>query len=461
MKPGPGRARTAAASRGYHGGDAGAHAERRRRRFAPPAGVPPQLVFRSPPVSRVTRPTDPRAAVAFVLKLGRALHSGGAASYRLEDALRAVSAALGIRAQFFAAPTELMYAFDVDGEERTAMQRTEPGEVDLGRLAALEAVTLAVIRGSLGPAEAGAEIDRIALAPPPWPAGAVLIAFGTASASAAWFFGGRAAEIGAALLAGLAIGALLRFASGRPVLARLGDLGGAVIAAFLGSLAACLVAPVAAPVITLAGIIVLLPGVTLTTAVGELAQRHLASGTVRLSGALVVLLFLGFGAAAGDHMGRIVGGWLDLAPFGWAPAPLPGWSEVAALLTASLSFAVLFQAPRRDSGWIVLLCALAYLGNALGARAVGPEVGAFLGALTAGVGSALLSRLLDRPAVVTRVPAMTLLVPGSIGFLSFSSLLSDDVTAGVRTAFQVAVVAISLVTGLLVANVVVPPRRLL
>ena len=46
-----------------------------------------------------------------------------------------------------------------------------------------------------------------------------------------------------------------------------------------------------------AGLIVLVPGLPLTTALTELATRHLAAGPARLSGALVLFLSIGFGTA--------------------------------------------------------------------------------------------------------------------------------------------------------------------
>ena len=52
-----------------------------------------------------------------------------------------------------------------------------------------------------------------------------------------------------------------------------------------------------------------------------------------------------------------------------------------------------------------------------------------------------------------------MLVPGSIGYRSLASFLADDVLSGVETAFRMALVAISLVGGLLLANVLFTPRR--
>jgi len=105
------------------------------------------------------------------------------------------------------------------------------------------------------------------------------------------------------------------------------------------------------------------------------------------------------------------------------------------------------------TGW------LAYGSSKLGGAWFDPELAAFMGALTVGLASNLYALLLDRPAQVTLVPGVLLLVPGSLGFRSVSSLLEREVITGVETAFQMVLIATALVAGLLVANVAVPRRK--
>jgi uncharacterized membrane protein YjjB (DUF3815 family) len=54
-----------------------------------------------------------------------------------------------------------------------------------------------------------------------------------------------------------------------------------------------------------------------------------------------------------------------------------------------------------------------------------------------------------------------LLVPGSMGFLSLSSLMANDVVSGVQKAFDMVLIAVALVAGLLLANDIVPAKRAL
>ena len=111
-------------------------------------------------------------------------------------------------------------------------------------------------------------------------------------------------------------------------------------------------------VVVLAGIIVLVPGLSFTVALIELTTRHLMSGTARLAGAGTVFLTLAFGVATGR----------GLVALAWERAPtvevdpLPEWASYVALPVAAWAFSVLLKARRRELGWI-LLAATAGLTN--------------------------------------------------------------------------------------------------
>src|SRR5207253_10658548 len=78
---------------------------------------------------------------------------------------------------------------------------------------------------------------------------------------------------------------------------------------------------------TLAGLIVLLPGLTLTMAMAELSTRNLLSGVSRLSAALTVLIGMGFGVDMGTRVAIALAG----PPRIGNPIHLAWWTEWAAL----------------------------------------------------------------------------------------------------------------------------------
>jgi uncharacterized membrane protein YjjB (DUF3815 family) len=213
--------------------------------------------------------------------------------------------------------------------------------------------------------------------------------------------------------------------------------------------------------VTLAAIIVLLPGYTLTVAMNELAARHLSSGTARLGGVLATMFLLACGAAVGT---AAADAWAVFWPAKGAPgelAALPRGTLWLALVLAPLAFKVLFQARDRDTPWIVGAAWVAYLGARAGGAWLGPLLGAGCGAFALGLASNALARLRLRPAAITSVPGLLVLVPGSLGFRGVSSLLAEDALPGVELVARMLVVAMALVSGLLLAGVALPSRRTL
>jgi len=134
---------------------------------------------------------------------------------------------------------------------------------------------------------------------------------------------------------------------------------------------------------------------------------------------------------------------------------------VVALLLSPMAFTVLFGARKRDMPAIVVAGVAGYLGARFGAQTLGPELGACVGAVIVGAGSNVLASLGGRPALVTLVPGIMLLVPGSMGFRSVSSFLDRDAVSGLQAAFAMGLVATALVAGLLLAHALVPARRAL
>lgn len=399
--------------------------------------------------------TATRDAMALTVRVGTALHRHGAPSHRLEEAMTLCARRLGLESQVFSLPTSIQVAFGPPGEQTIFLVRTEPGVEDLGRLSRIDRLLDDLAAGRLDVAHAAHELDAILATRSPYPAAVTVLAYGVAAAGATRFFGGGLGEVATAFVVGLGSGAIAWFAGRRPLLAPLQDATSATLGAFLATASAALVAPVSVPVATLGGLIVLVPGLSLTTAMTELATRHLTAGTARLTGALALFLAIGFGTALGWQVGAVAFG----MPPAHAPVAMPPWTLAAALLAAPLAFAVLLRSAPRDLPLTVAAGAVAFGGARLGASLLGPELGAMLGATVIGTAANLFARLRHRPASVALVPGLLLLVPGSFGFRSFAALLEHDVVGGLEIAFRMVLVAMALVTGLLLANVLVPPRR--
>jgi len=418
---------------------------------------------RSPPAARYsagvsTLPADEKhPSIVFVLRLARALHEYGAPAHRLEQLISLISPRLGLEGRFFTTPTAILASFGPVEGQRTALMRVEPGGVHLEKLTQLDEVIDEVAGGGLSPAQGSARIDTIVRAPERYGAMLTVLCYGLASATAARFFGGGWREISVSGAIGLTTGALAWLAGRSAAVGRVFEPVAAIVAATLATLAARGTGALSVSITSIAGLIVLLPGLSLTTAMTELATRHLISGTARLMAACGTFLAIGFGLAIGAQLGRLAGVAVHAAP----PHMLPLWTELAALAVAPLALTVLFRASPRDIGAILAVGALAFGSARLGARALGPELGMCIAAFAAGVAANLHSRFSRRPAAVTLLPAIILLVPGSLGIRSITSLFQRDVVSGVETVFSLILLAVALAGGLLFANLAVPSRRVL
>lgn len=396
---------------------------------------------------------SPADARRFVLELGRALHAFGSPSYRVEDAMVASSRALGLDGSFFATPTAIFAQLAQKGGEPTiTLQRVAPGDQDLGKLAKLYEERDEVVNQRRSAREGADRIRAVVSGKPthgPW---TELPAHVLSSAGAVVFLGGGPREIAVAGLCGLVVGALALVATHGRRFRRVFEPTAAAATAMLAQVFAG-VAHTDPGVVTVAGIVPLLPGLTFTTALAELAVRHLASGSARLLGALATMLTMAVGVGLGARVGTMI----VEVPMLPLPQPLSLWWQLPTALVSATAFAVLLRASWSQLPPVLLAVATAFAGVQLGGLVFDRELAAFVGSFAVATAAHLYARLRRRPAAVMRTPGMLLLVPGSLGFRGLTNALQQDFSAGSQFAFRMLLVGGALVAGLLVANVLVPP----
>lgn len=416
--------------------------------------------------------SDPRPSGSFrtreqladyLLDIGVTLASYGCPSYRLEDVIRAVADMEGFVAEPFALPTGLFLRVtpksDVTGApEVHRMKRLVDGGVDLERLTMVDAIFNDVASRKATIEEARARIRKVVAKPPLYSSVIVWAATCASAAAAAVFFRGSLVDVLVAGIIGAVIGGGRRVLSRRAPQRLLNDFLGGLFAAACAWLATRAWPGASPEVMALAGSISLFPGMTFTTGLAELAQRNLVAGGARVMESAVTLLLILFGVALVAGFQQMAGVTLPITPVREALG-LP--YQVIALVTASLAFGIIFQMPK-EWLWAGLLSgSIGYSVTALAVHRVPGHVAAFFAALAVCVFANGLARRTDRPAQLFQLPGMMLLVPGTFGFLSLGDFLHGDVSSGVAKAFTMALVGSALVIGVLVANVVMPPRKLL
>ena len=408
--------------------------------------------MKSTPEQQVEIPAEQE----FLIDAAVMLHQYGTPAYRLERVMGRVAGVLNTAADFLYTPTSLLIAFQ-SGKHRTRLKRIEPASPQLGKLIEFDNVLDRLEVGTITLEDAHRQIKKIDDAPSRYGFSMLALACWLTSACVTILLGGGLAEAIYASAAGALIVAwdrvleiwfphenLIEITSG--FLAALGTIVvGRYVPGFDQSTA------------LLGALIALVPGFQFTVAVAELANRHLSCGVARLAGSLVSFLGLVLGVTLAWRLFEFWRTVPDVAP----ADGLPFFVFVSAVVLAPFSLAIIFQARVKEWPVIVLVTWCGAVATSLVTQFQGTESGAFAGALAVGVVSNLYARLFDRPASVAQMPAILLLVPGSLGYKSLTAFVEHNQTEGIEIGFNMSIIAIAIVGGLLTANLIVPPRRIL
>lgn len=387
--------------------------------------------------------------------MARELHRAGIATDAIEQTLSDLSRAIGLEAQIFALPTNISISVGPDWDQRTVNMRLEPGRISLRKIALLNEIYDDLRRGDIDYAQAAqlvAEVDRRWPGLSPW---FEVPAMGLIAVGVALILGGGGREIVVSALIGLCTGLLAALSVNLPLVARLFDVVAAFVATVIVGLFVRFVGPTNIYVSIVAGIVVLLPGYSLTLALHELANDFLVAGVARLGKVLSVLLALGVGA----FLALAMMPWL-LSTGSVQPHPVSTlWWFVASVCLA-VGMSIELDARVRDFAWVFAASFMALIATHLLATTSAHAVSAFLAAFIVGIVANLGARYLRVPQAIMLVPALLVLVPGSLSYESvlfaFQANLNTALTLGANAVFA----AIQLVAGLLLSQLLLPASTL-
>ncbi|WP_406693774.1 threonine/serine exporter family protein [Singulisphaera sp. Ch08] len=385
-----------------------------------------------------------------ILALGRALHQVGQPAHRLESTLGRVADRLELELQAFSLPTGLLISFERPGEGATTTRLLRlpprPTNLECLRRLSIESETLAC--GRFAPREAIERIKELMNDSRRWGPVASVLGFLLSASAFSVFFGGGLRELSVATVLGLAVGLVaLAFGNSRS-LSRRFELTAAAVAGFIAALSDAYIGHYVHWIPLASGLVILLPGLSLVDSIEELANGHLASGASRMAGVGIVFLALIFGVLMGVELVGLIAE--EVQPGG--AIPLPWWAKLLALPVVALGSTFRFQARLADMPWILLGSAVAFGASRAGTRLGNPLLGPFMGALVLGMVANLYARWYEPTPQLLIVPGLALLVPGSFGLRSLDSLLSGATVTGLEQGFQMFMMTIALVAGLLFSN---------
>lgn len=395
--------------------------------------------------------------VKFILKFGRALHMVGAPAHTLEGTLQDMCQLFGIKGNIVSLPTAIFSSFSCGEEEVTKIERVTPMGVNLGKLSKVDLVSREVINGRMTYEEGSDKLDNILVAPDPYGRKIRVICFILSAAGFMNLFGGTWGDFFASVFIAGIIGlfSLLQPTQSLGLIAQLFEAIVAIVAAFTTYLLAKVFPSINIGVVILSSLIIFMPGLIITIAIAEIATQNLTSGTSKLMGGIMILLKLAFGV----FIGAKIASYFYLPSTDVVFDKIPDniaylWLPVAALMTT-----VIFKAERSDWKWVTLAGVFGFGCAKIATYYFGSEMGILLGGFCVGAVSNIFARLKDRPSSIFQFPGIILLVPGSLGYRSLSFLFMQDVVGGLGTAFNMISIALGLVVGVFLGNILVKPRR--
>jgi uncharacterized membrane protein YjjP (DUF1212 family) len=393
----------------------------------------------------------------FIIKVGVAAHRYGSTATRLESFLVGLSKRFGYQGLFRSTPSEIVFALreGSDLPQRVEVIATPAPDVNLDKLARLGDLLNEYNGGTMSLTEASARIDMIEQVPPPWGRFASMLGYALTGLGLAPLLGGGWFDtLFATLFSILVYGVVI-------LSGRMGDaattwlpLSSAFIVGVLATVIKLWVPELNLVLVILSAVAIILPGYTISLGAGELVTQHIVSGAANLMNGLVCLVK------------QIAGGWLGIVT---ASAVVSGTAAGATtpvdsvwvqllfpLLLVGLSLA--FQTSRRDLPWAVLVSGIAYLGIMAGSSMLDANLGNLFGTIIAVVIANLWSRQTGRPTSIVLIPAIVMLVSGTIGFRGLASMAGGDLLLGAQQFLQMFVVAMTILAGIVVGHTIVRPE---
>jgi uncharacterized membrane protein YjjP (DUF1212 family) len=391
--------------------------------------------------------------VKFILKFGRALHAVGSPAHSLEGSMQELSQRLELQGSIVSLPTAIFSTFTFGDDLITKVERVEPMGVNLGKLSQVDLVVREVIGSKLSFEEGSQQLDNILEGPDPYGKRVRVLSFVFSAAGFLVLFGGTWADFFCAIAVGVLIG-MIALAKPIGLVAQLFETLVAVVASFATYLLAKLIPGLNVGVIILSSLIIFMPGLFITIAIAEIATGHLTSGTARLMGGIMILMKLTFGVFFGSKMAS----WFHYSPLEVSLGVIPWWVVLITLPITALLSMVIFKAQRSDWKWVSLAGIFGFSCAKLGTHYMGAELGIFFGGLCVGTAANLFARIKNRPSSIVQFPGIILLVPGSVGYRSLSFLFERNLLGGLDTAFTMVTLAMSLVVGVFIGNILIKPR---
>jgi len=409
------------------------------------AAVVEALPLTTAPLDAPEQPEIAPEFAAMLVSLGGAMVQVGQATNDVDLTLTRIAAAYGSpETSVVILPTVILV--HVGGARATEMAPISVSSLRLDQAGRTARLVTRALRAELTPQEVLDEIAEMRSAPPRFGSRLMVVGHILLTLGFGLTLNPTLASIPAYAVLGAAVGILILLSRRLPTLSAILPVVAAFVVTLLaglllaGSLGGNLLRVLTPPLVTF------LPGLLMTIAAIELTSNQIIAGASRIVYGLAQLALLTFGVFAalsvlGDFTNRLF----------LSQVPLGPWSRWVGVLLAAIGYHLFASAPRGSFKWILLCVYCAFGAQTLARLLLTPELSGFVGALVVVPLTSFLARFRTAPpSVVTTLPSLWLLVPGSVGFLGVGSLATGGPAAGqllVSTAISLLSIAIGMLVG--------------
>lgn len=400
--------------------------------------------------SGIDRPPGFDPVLGLVTAVGSALNRSSFPVTRIQEILGEIAEANGTHIRPAVFPTLVLGMSETTGA--MLLERTE----ETFRFDQISDVQTQLRRAREGSAPAEHILQRlneIPNKPPPNPWWLRIVGYSMLAVGFAGLFRLSLTALAFAALLGAAVGGCLILTAGRSAVSSLMPVAATFGSALVVSLAASVWHMGDPVLLAVVPVLVLIPGAALTASVMELAGGDMIAGSARLTYALMILVSMAFGFAVAFSLFELPASSLqDLTT-----ARTPPWAPWAGAAVFAIGAVLYFCTPRQLLGWAIALPILAFAASDLLRLVLAPELASGVAAALALLFAlAINARAGGGPSVIVLfLPAFWLLVPGSLVFVAFTGVLTDNrslVDIGRSAGLSI----LSIAVGIMVAGLAGP-----
>src|SRR5918993_1243554 len=388
-----------------------------------------------PERSRALQAAPGNELLLFLADLGAALSAIGETVDAVEERLTLIARAYGLEdARFSVFPTSLFLTLGRGEAATIEPTKRLSATPRLDQIAAVHRLAEEAERGMIAPAAGIARLEEIRATGSRYGPLVSVLGYTTLTIGIALILRPAPRDVAAAAMLGTVVGVLRLLARGRRSLEVLMPFLAAFAVALLTALA--VKHDVTDPGLRamIAALVVFIPGVALTTAVLELTEGQMISGSSRLVWATTQLGLIAFGIVAGVGAAGVP----PERAFSSSDALLGSWAPWLGVLVYTVGVTIAHSTPPGALLSLLVVLYAAWTGQVLGDAVFGAYASGFVGAVVMTLVAYQLARLQSTmPVYAMFLPGFWLLVPGSLGLIGLTTFLAFPDSASGTDVFAV------------------------